>query len=57
MMSVDCFLLRQVNRASGKRCEMDKRSAAESQEVGTPSQKTGNASDLEILQKTFDKMK
>jgi hypothetical protein len=36
---------------------MDKRSAAESRDAGTWSQKTGNASDLEILQKTFDRMK
>jgi hypothetical protein len=57
MISVDCFLLRQVNGASGKQCDMDKRSAATSREVGTSSQKIGSASDVEILQKTFDRMK
>jgi hypothetical protein len=37
---------------------MDKRSAAESREPGGSSQKLGkNASDVEILQKTFDRMK
>ena len=57
MMSVDRFLMRRVNGAGGKQCDMDKRSAAASREVGTPSQKTGGASDLELLQKTFDRMK
>jgi len=46
-----------VNGARGKQCDMDKRSAAESRDAGTSSQKAGNATDLEILQKTFDRMK
>jgi len=55
-MRVDAFLSG-GNGARGKRCDMDKRSAAESRGVGTPSQKVGNASDLDLLQKTFDRMK
>jgi hypothetical protein len=50
-------------RGSGERagrvnqCDMDKRSAAESRDVGTLSQKLGQPSDLALLQKTFDRMK
>ena len=51
------FLLNHVNGAGGKQCDMDKRSAAESRDVGTPSQKLGNPTDLQLLQKTFDRMK
>jgi hypothetical protein len=58
-MRVEGTFLAVVNGARGKRCDVDKRSAAESQAVGTSSQKVGNApdSDLELLQKTFDRMK
>jgi hypothetical protein len=51
------FLEQQAKGAGGKQCDMDKRSAAASREVGTSSQKLGNTSDIEILQKTFDRMK
>ncbi len=51
------FLWTQVNGAGGKQRDMDKRSAAESRDVGTSSQKTGNLSDVATLQKTFDRMK
>ncbi|MBA3353016.1 MAG: hypothetical protein H0U23_11470 [Blastocatellia bacterium] len=44
-------------RARIKQCDMDKRSAAESRDVGTSSQKLGQPSDLQLLQKTFDRMK
>lgn len=57
MRPVDRFLLRQVNGAGGKRRDMDKQSAAESRDVGTSSQKLGKPSDLDLLQKTFDRMK
>ena len=46
-----------INRARGKRREMDKRRAAASRELGSSSQKLGNPSDLDLLQKTFDRMK
>jgi hypothetical protein len=49
--------VRLLGRRRIKRCDMDKQSAAESRGVGTPSQKLGNPSDLELLQKTFDRMK
>ena len=46
-----------ANGASGKQCDMDKRSAAEGRDVGTSCQKLGQPSDLQLLQKTFDRMK
>ncbi|HSH39561.1 MAG TPA: hypothetical protein VK993_12320 [Chthoniobacterales bacterium] len=51
------MITKRANGAGGKQCDMDKRSTAESRDVGTSSQKLGQPSDLQLLQKMFDRMK